>query len=85
MDPEVFLDAGVWVSEELFRGRWGLDDLLRVDPELHEALLDQQSMLARHAEAMQRGWQAALRRMEDAEIEQAKAVFPDAVIRIREK
>jgi hypothetical protein len=82
------------VSQELFMSRWSLDDLLRVDPELHEALLDQRCQLEDavgeedielHAGAMERGWVAALKRMEDEEIARARAVFPDAVIRIREK
>lgn len=67
-------------EEELFKGRWDLDDLERIDPELHEALLDQERMLAEHQAAMARGWAAALRRMEEAEIEQAKAVFPGAMV-----
>lgn len=82
------------MSKEQFALRWSLDDLLRVDPELHEALLDQQSLLdqavgeeeiALHEAAMQRGWQVVLRRMEDDQIERARAVFPEAQIRIREK
>ena len=72
-------------EEELFKGRWALEDLEQTDPELHEALLDQERMLAEHQAAMLRGWAAALKRMEDAEIEKARAVFPDAALRIREK
>jgi anion-transporting ArsA/GET3 family ATPase len=72
-------------AEDLFKSRWSRDDLKQIDPELHMALIDQEEMLAEHRAAMQRGWAAALKRMEDAEIEQAKAVFPDAVVRIREK
>jgi hypothetical protein len=72
-------------AEDLFKSRWSHYDLKQIDQELHEALIDQEEMLAEHQAAMRRGWVAALKRMEDAEIEQAKAVFPDAVIRIREK
>lgn len=73
------------MSQEQFMSRWSLDDLLKVDPELHAALIDQQNMLAEHQAAMLRGWAAVLRRMEDEETLRARAVFPDAVIRIREK
>jgi hypothetical protein len=81
-------------AELLFIGRWSLGELQQVDPELHERLLKQQSLLdeavgeediALHAGAMQRGWQAAIKRMEDEEIARARAVFPEAVVRIREK
>lgn len=73
--------------------RWDLDDLKQVDPDLHEALLDQESMLAEHQAAMllhraaaQRGWAAALKRMEENEIEKAKAAFPGATVTgVREK
>ena len=66
--------------------RWDLDDLKQIDPELHEALLDQESMLAEHQAAMQRGWAVALKRMEDEEIERAKQVFPGATATsVREK
>ena len=74
------------MSRELFMSRWDLDDLKQIDPGLHEALLDQESMLAEHQAAMLRGWAAALRRMEDNEIERAKAVFPGATVTgVREK
>jgi len=74
------------MSRELFMSRWDLDDLKQIDPELHEALLDQASMLAEHEATMLRGWQAALRRMEEAEIEQVEQVFPGATVTsVREK
>ena len=66
--------------------RWDLDDLKQVDPELHAALLDQESMLAEHQAAMLRGWAAALKRMEDEEIERAQQVFPGTTVTsVREK
>jgi len=66
--------------------RWDLDDLKQIDPELHEALLDQESMLAEHRAAMQRGWATALKRMEDNEIERARAALPGATVTsVREK
>jgi hypothetical protein len=61
-----------------FEGRWTLRSLERVDPELHEALLDQQRMfdaaivrggsaeIDEHGAAMIRGWAAAVRRMVEA-------------------
>ena len=74
------------MSRELFMSRWDLDDLKQIDPELHEALLDQESMLAEHQAAMLRGWAAALKRMEDNEIERAKQVFTGATVTsVREK
>ena len=74
------------MSRELFLERWTLDDLEQTDPELHEALLDQERMLAEHRAAMLRGWQAACQRMEDAEVARALAVFPGATVTgIREK
>jgi hypothetical protein len=74
------------MSRELFMSRWDLDDLKQIDPELHEALLDQESMLAEHQAAMLRGWAAALKRMEENEIERAKAALPGATVTsIREK
>lgn len=73
------------MSRELFMSRWDLDDLKQVDPDLHEALLDQESMLAEHRAAAQRGWAAALKRMEDHEIERAKQVFGATVTGVREK
>jgi len=73
-------------EKELFMSRWDLDDLKQIDPELHEALLDQESMLAEHQAAMLRGWAAALKRMEDNEIERAKQVFTGATVTsVREK
>ena len=73
-------------DEELFMSRWDLDDLKQIDPELHEALLDQESMLAEHQAAMQRGWAAALKRMEDEEIARARQVFSGATVTsVREK
>ena len=66
--------------------RWSLDDLEQIDPELHAALLDQESMLAEHQAAMQRGWAAALKRMEDEEIARARQAFPGATVTsVREK
>ncbi len=66
--------------------RWDLDDLKQIDPELHEALLDQESMLAEHQAAMRRGWAAALKRMEENEVERAGQVFPGATVTsVREK
>ena len=66
--------------------RWDLDDIKQIDPELHEALLDQESMLAEHQAAMLRGWAVALKRMEDNEIERAKQVFTGATVTsVREK
>jgi len=74
------------MSRELFMSRWDPDDLKQIDPELHEALLDQESMLAEHQAAMLRGWAAALKRMEDNEIERAKQVFTGATVTsVREK
>jgi len=74
------------MSRELFMSRWDLDDLKQIDPELHEALLDQESMLAEHQAAMRRGWAAALKRMEDEEIERTKQVFLGATVTsVREK
>ena len=81
-------DEGFWnnMSEDQFMSRWSLDDLQQIDPELHVALLDQQNMLDEHTKAMQRGWQAALTRMEEHEIAAALAVFPGATVSaIREK
>jgi hypothetical protein len=75
----------------------GHDRLHRLDKDLWEALEAQRELLSDavksgddeqiriHGEAMLRGWAAANRRMEDEEIEKAKAAFPDAVVRIREK
>jgi len=74
------------MSKELFTSRWSLDDLLQADPELHAALIDQQNMLDEHTKAMERGWRAALARMEAHEIAAALAVFPGATVSaIREK
>ena len=74
------------MSRELFMSRWDLDELKQIDPELHEALLDQESMLAEHQAAMRRGWAAALKRMEDEEIERTKQVFLGATVTsVREK
>ena len=80
---------------ELFLKHWSLADLQRVDPGLHEALLDQQRLLAEalapdevavHEAAMVRGWQAAVERMELNEIAKIKIVFPGAeVIATRDK
>jgi len=73
-------------EKELFMSRWDLDDLKQIDPELHEALLDQESMLAEHHAAMLRGWAAALKRMENNEMERARQVFPGATVTsVREK
>lgn len=73
-------------EKELFMSRWDLDDLKQIDPELHEALLDQESMLAEHQAAMRRGWAAALKRMEENEVERAGQVFPGATVTsVREK
>ena len=73
-------------EKELFMSRWDLDDLKQIDPELHEALLDQESMLAEHQAAMLRGWAAALKRMENNEMERARQVFPGATVTsVREK
>jgi hypothetical protein len=84
MDREVRVDVPVW--EMIFKKRWTIDDLEQIDPELHEALAEQQQMLAEHQAAMLRGWAAALKRMEDHEVEQAKAIFPGAtVIGVRRK
>jgi hypothetical protein len=74
------------MSKGQFMSRWSLDDLEQIDPELHAALLDQESMLAEHQAAMARGWQAALKRMEDNEIERARQAFPGATVTsVREK
>lgn len=63
-------------AAELFEGRWTLNALLRVDPDLHEALEDQQGRfheslstkndveIAEQGEAMCRGWAAAIQAME---------------------
>ena len=79
-------------------GGWGPDRLRKLDKELSEALEEQRDLLLDavksgddeqiriHGEAMIRGWAAANRRMEEAEIEKAKAIFPGAtVIGVREK
>jgi hypothetical protein len=80
-----------------FRGRWETRALQALDPALFDDLAEQQRIfhevqegddeeqILLHGAAMIRGWEIALRRMEEAEIGRAKAVFPDAVIRIREK
>jgi len=73
------------LSRELFMSRWDLDDLKQVDPDLHEALLDQERMLAEHQAAAQRGWAAALKRMEDHETLRAKQVLGATVTGVREK
>ena len=76
---------------------WATERLKTLDAELAKALWAQRDLLddavksgddeqiCIHGEAMLRGWVAANRRMEDEEIEKAKAVFPEAQVRIREK
>ena len=75
--------------EQIFLKHWSLVDLRRVDPGLHEALLDQQRLLAAalapdevavHTAAMARGWKAAVERMELNEIAKIKIVFPGAEV-----
>jgi len=64
---------------ELYESRWTLNALRRVDPDLYEAFDDQRTMfhqavltgeddniVREHGEAMCRGWDAALARMEQS-------------------
>lgn len=63
-------------AAEAFEGRWTMSALERIDSDLHEAVVDQQRMfnaalvigskhdVREHAEAMVRGYAAAVRRME---------------------
>lgn len=83
---------------ELFGSRWEVSALRATDPALFDRLAEQERLycaaqdeaddeaIVLHGEAMIRGWQAVIRRMEDAEIAQALRVFPGAkVVAIRPK
>lgn len=83
---------------EVFGSRWEVSALFALDRDLFNRIEDQQRMyeeakeagdeeaIRLHGEAMIRGWQAVIKRMEDAEIAQAPRVFPGAkVIAIRPK
>ena len=83
-------------ARELFAARWSRHQLEAVDPELQQALDEQHAMYVEglnasvhqaeiHTAAMCRGWQAAVKRMEDEQIDRALAVFPGVTIRVREK
>jgi len=77
-DQAVVSEALALVSPaaEAFEGRWTMSALKRIDADLHEALVDQQRMfnaalvtgskhdVREHAEAMVRGYAAAVRSME---------------------
>lgn len=79
-DETVVSDALALVdpAAAAFEGRWTFSALQRVDNDLHEAVVDQQRMfnaalvtgskrdVREHAEAMVRGYAAAVRRMEAA-------------------
>lgn len=83
---------------ELFGSRWEVSQLHALDRDLFDRIEDQQRMYEEakeegdeeaiqiHGEAMIRGWQIALKRMEGEEIGRALSFWPGAkVIAIRPK
>lgn len=84
--PRQRMLARVGEAAALYESRWTLRALKRVDPGLYEAVEDQQSLfheavitgedadIIEHGEAMVRGWQAAVRRMEQDNIQEDAAL-----------
>lgn len=83
--------AGYWQEHPMVRLRLADAVLLAALDEQREMFRDaivegDESEIRIHGEALCRGWAAANRRMEEAEIAKAKAIFPGAkVTRVRDK